>query len=68
MRFALSLLGTEVLAVEFASAADLQREAEQSDPEPELGPPFGFSGGSGGLFEQAYPDPDDALPTPRRVD
>ncbi|MEU0492564.1 hypothetical protein ABZ249_25335 [Nocardiopsis sp. NPDC006139] len=67
MRFALHLLGTEVLAVEFASAADLRQEAEQQD-EPELGPPFGFSGGSGGLFEQAYPDPDDALPTPRRVD
>lgn len=67
MRFTLSLLGTEILGFEFASAADLREEAEQHT-EPELGPPMGFSGGSGGWFEQAFPDVDDALPTPRRVE
>lgn len=63
MRLSLSLLGSEVFAIEFSSEPDTPQAVE-----PEPGPPFGFSGGSGGYFEQAYPDPDDALPTPRRVE
>jgi len=66
MRLALSLLGTEVFAIDFTPATGPGEPGEH--PEPELGPPFGFSGGSGGYFEQAYPDPEDALPTPRRVE
>lgn len=62
MRLSLSVLGTEVFAFEVSYPADFQQEAA------EPGPPFGFSGGAGGCFEQAYPDLDDALPTPRRVD
>ena len=66
MRLSLSLLGAEVFAIDFTPTVALSEVAEHAEPEP--GPPFGFSGGSGGYFEQAYPDPDDALPTPRRVE
>lgn len=41
MRFALSLLGTEIVSVELSSP----QTAVQ--PEPVHGVPFGFSGGSG---------------------
>lgn len=54
MRFALSILGTEILALEYGPSSTPE---EGALAEPEMGPPFGFSGGAGGQFDIAAPDP-----------
>lgn len=52
MRLAVRLLGVEVLAVELGHGQD------DDEPAVELGPPFGFTGGAGGVIEHADLCPD----------